>query len=215
MSQVHRDKSYSYWNNIHKEYNRSDIVFDNWLDKFNDLILKTQKPILDLGCGSGNDTLYLISKGKDVISCDQSENAIQNIVKNFPEVKEAKCFNMLDGLPFESGSFDVIIADLCLHYFSEADTKAILSEIRRILTPGGHLIFRVNSVNDVNHGAGQGLEIEPHLFELESKEIKRFFDEKDIRFFFQDFEIEFLNEEIMTRYQKPKPLYRVCVRKKA
>ena len=215
MSQIHREKSYDYWNNIHKEYNRSDIVFDDWLEKFDDLIMRTPKPILDLGCGSGNDTLYLISKGKDVISCDQSENAIQNIIKNFPEVKEAKCFNMLDGLPFEKESFDVIIADLCLHYFSEADTKAILSEINRILTPRGHLIFRVNSINDVNHGAGKGLEIEPHLFELESKEIKRFFDEEDIRYFFQDFEIEFLNEEIMTRYQKPKPLYRVCVTKKS
>ena len=149
-----------------------------------------------------------------MIACDQSENAILNIQKNFPELKEAKCFNMLDGLPFENESFEIIIADLCLHYFSEADTKAILTEIKRLLTHGGHLIFRVNSVNDVNHGAGQGLEIEPHLFELESKEIKRFFDEADIRFFFQDFEIEFLNEEIMTRYQKPKPLYSVCVRKK-
>jgi SAM-dependent methyltransferase len=214
MSQIHRERSYNYWNNIHKEYKRSDIVFDDWLEKFDNLIMKTHKPILDLGCGSGNDTLYLISKGKDVIACDQSENAILNIQKNFPELKDAKCFNMLDGLPFENGSFEIIIADLCLHYFSEADTKAILSEIRRILTPGGHLIFRVNSVNDVNHGAGQGFEIEPHLFELESKEIKRFFDEDDIRFFFQDFEIEFLNEEIMTRYQKPKPLYRGCVRKR-
>ena len=215
MSQIHREKSYDYWNNIHKDYDRSDIVFDDWLEAFDDLIMKTSKPILDLGCGSGNDTLYLISKGKDVISCDQSENAIKNIQKNFPEVKETKCFNMLDGLPFENDSFEVIIADLCLHYFTEADTNAILSEIRRILISGGHLIFRVNSVNDVNHGAGRGQEIEPHLFELESKEIKRFFDEEDIRHFFKDFEIEFLKEEIMTRYPKPKPLYRVCVRKKS
>ena len=215
MSQIHREKSYDYWNNIHKEYNRSDIVFDDWLEAFDDLIKETQTPILDLGCGSGNDTLYLISKGKEVISCDQSENAIKNIQKNFPEVKDTKCFNMLDGLPFENDSFEVIIADLCLHYFTEADTNAILSEIQRILISGGHLIFRVNSVNDVNHGASRGQEIEPHLFELESKEIKRFFDEEDVRHFFKDFEIEFLKEEIMTRYQKPKPLYRVCVRKKS
>ena len=92
MSQIHREKSYDYWNNIHKDYDRSDIVFDDWLEAFDDLIMKTSKPILDLGCGSGNDTLYLISKGKDVISCDQSENAIKNIQKNFPEVKETKCF---------------------------------------------------------------------------------------------------------------------------
>ena len=92
--------------------------------------------------------------------------------------------------------------------------QEILNEIRRILTVGGRLIFRVNSVNDVNHGAGQGNEIEHHLYETSDKRLKRFFDEKDIKFFFKDFDIEYLNEEIMTRYKLEKRLYRVCVRKK-
>ena len=98
----------------------------------------------------------------------------------------------------------IIIADLCLHYFKEKDTFELLNEIRRILTVGGRLIFRVNSVNDVNHGAGQGNEIEHHLYETSDKRLKRFFDEKDIKFFFKDFDIEYLNEEIMTRYKLEK-----------
>lgn len=43
----------------------------------------------------------------------------------------------------------------------------ILNEIRRILVPGGHLLARVNSINDVNHGAGQGTEVEHHLYRTE------------------------------------------------
>ena len=121
---------------------------------------------------------------------------------------------MLDGMPFDNNSSELIIADLCLHYFKEKDTFELLNEIRRILTVGGRLIFRVNSVNDVNHGAGQGNEIEHHLYETSDKKLKRFFDEKDIKFFFKDFDIEYLNEEIMTRYKLEKRLYRVCVRKK-
>ena len=160
-----------------------------------------------------NDTLYLISKGKQVIACDQSETAIENIKRNFPEVKEAICFNMLDGFPFDDESFDVMIADLSLHYFGAEDTKAILREILRILVPGGHLILRVNSVNDVNHGAGQGKEIEHHVYETESGTIKRFFDEEDIRSFFSDFGIEYLKEETMSRYKFEKRLFRVCVKK--
>ena len=158
--------------------------------------------------------MYLINKNKQVISCDQSSNAINNIKKNFPEVYDTKCFNMLDGMPFDNNSFELIIADLCLHYFKEKDTFELLNEIRRILTVGGRLIFRVNSVNDVNHGAGQGNGIEHHLYETSDKRLKRFFDEKDIKFFFKDFDIEYLNEEIMTRYKLEKRLYRVCVRKK-
>ncbi len=212
MENIYREKSLEYWNGVHKEIDRDAIPTDDWLDLFEDIILKTGKPILDLGCGTGNDTLYLVTRGKQVISCDQSENAIRNIEKNFPEV-EARRFNMLDGLPFEDASSDVVIADLCLHYFDEADTAAIIAEIARVLTPGGHLIFRVNSVNDVNHGAGQGTELGHHFYESSSKTMKRFFDEEDIRSFFKAFEIEYLKEEIMSRYRLEKRLYRVCCRR--
>lgn len=213
MNTESRTSSLLYWDERHKHYDRATIEVDDWLEKFDNIIEATEKPILDLGCGGGNDTLYLINKGKKVISCDQSPNAIMNIANNFPEVYDVKCFNMLDGMPFDDGEFEVIIADLCLHYFKEADTKNILSEIQRILVPGGHLILRINSVNDVLHGAGHGIEIEHHLFEMEDKSIKRFFDEDDIRYFFKDFDIEYMNEEIMTRYSLEKRLYRVCVRK--
>ena len=209
-----KENSLEYWDNIHSKYERNEIKLDDWLDKFETIIDSCSTPILDLGCGSGNDTLYLINKNKQVISCDQSSNAINNIKKNFPEVYDTKCFNMLDGMPFDNNSFELIIADLCLHYFKEKDTFELLNEIRRILTVGGRLIFQVNSVNDVNHGAGQGNEIEHHLYETSDKRLKRFFDEKDIKFFFKDFDIEYLNEEIMTRYKLEKRLYRVCVRKK-
>ena len=208
-----REHSLEYWDAAHRNYERATIKTDDWLERFDDILMATSLPILDLGCGSGNDTLYLVSKGKDVISCDQSTNAIQNIVKNFPEVKETRCFNFLDGFPFADASFEVIIADLCLHYFREGDTRYIISEIRRILKPGGRLIFRVNTIHDVQHGAGQGREVERHVFETPSYTIKRFFDEDDVRAFFSDFEIEYLNEEIMTRYNTEKRLFRACVRK--
>ena len=212
MIREYRENAYEFWNGIHKNAERSSIRTDDWLDKFEEIIMASSKPVLDLGCGGGNDTLCLVEKGREVISCDQSQNAIENIIKNFPEVKEAKCFNMLDGFPFEDDSFEVVIADLCLHYFTEKDTFAILSEIKRLLISGGHLILRVNSVNDVYHGAGEGREIEHHLYETGSMMIKRFFDEEDIKYFFKEFEIEYMHEEVMKRYEHEKFLYRVCCR---
>ena len=59
------------------------------------------------------------------------KSAINNIKKNFPEVYDTKCFNMLDGMPFDNNSFELIIADLCLHYFKEKDTFELLNEIRQ------------------------------------------------------------------------------------
>ena len=101
-----KENSLEYWDNIHSKYERNEIKLDDWLDKFETIIDSCSTPILDLGCGSGNDTLYLINKNKQVISCDQSSNAINNIKKNFPEVYDTKCFNMLDGMPFDNNSFD-------------------------------------------------------------------------------------------------------------
>lgn len=205
-------KSESYWNNKHVNYDRDKIKTDDWLVRFDSIVAACNLPILDLGCGSGNDTLYFVEKGKKVIACDQSINAIDNIQKNFPEVLDAKCFNMLDGFEFEDEFFGIVCADLSLHYFTESDTRKILNELRRILVPGGHLLVRVNSVNDINHGAGQGIEVEHHLYRTEEGMLKRFFDEADVKRLFSDFEIVFCEEQKMLRYSSEKIVFCVCLR---
>jgi len=201
--------SLSFWNSIHTNYDRDTIKVDNWLDVFSDIIDNCDSPILDLGCGSGNDTLYLIGKGKKVYSVDQSENAIKNIKKNFPEVIEARTMNMLDGIDYSDNTFGIVIADLSLHYFSDEETKRILSEIKRTLTTEGYLLIRVNTVNDVNHGAGSGEEIEHHFYRTDDDMFKRFFDEEDIKRIFSDFNIIFCEEQKMLRYKNEKTVY--CV----
>ncbi|MBR3043187.1 MAG: class I SAM-dependent methyltransferase [Oscillospiraceae bacterium] len=207
-------RSLAYWEQIFAEHSEQRIQTDDWLDDFDSIIQACSTPVLDLGCGFGNDTLTLMQKGKQVIACDQSENALSNLRSNLPDVYETSRVNMLEGLPFADDTFEIVIADLCLHYFNKADTLRILDEIQRVLMSGGHLFVRVNSINDVNYGAGQGEEIEHHLYLNEDGCLKRFFDEADIRELFSTFEIEYLREERMTRYAADKYLFRVVVRKK-
>jgi 2-polyprenyl-3-methyl-5-hydroxy-6-metoxy-1,4-benzoquinol methylase len=45
------------------------------------------------GCGGGNNTLYLINKGKKVIPCDFSDSAIKQVKMNFPEITRAEQFD--------------------------------------------------------------------------------------------------------------------------
>lgn len=206
------EKANERWNNIHSHYEREKIRYDDWLDLFDRAIKNCKTPIIDLGCGSGNDTLYLIEKGKNVIPCDYSKNAIENIKRNFPEVERTENFDMSKGLPFEDNFTNIIIADLSLHYFSEEKTFEILEEIKRVLKPNGLLLFRVNSVKDVNHGAGEGKEIETHLYETEDGRQKRFFDEQDIKKFFDEWENLYMHEEIMGRYGMEKVLWRCAVK---
>ena len=206
-------KNLEYWNNFYKgDYDRSKVQVDDWMWVFDKTIKEARGPVIDLGCGDGNDTIYLLNKGKQVVPCDGSINAVLNMRHNFPEVKESICFDMLTVFPFANSSIDLMVADLSLHYFTREDTIKILKEIRRVLANRGHLLFRVNSMNDVNHGAGQGIEIEPHLYMTEDGRYKRFFGSADIYEIFNMFDIKYVREETMKRYKLEKKTYVVDAR---
>ena len=201
------EKNLAYWDNWYANHKNDEILVDDWLDRFGDIIDKADKSVIDLGCGSGNNTLYLLNRGKEVIPCDGSFTAIGSIIDKFPQIREAFCFDMLDKFPIANNTTDLVIADLCLHYFTKKDTINILKEIRRILVNQGNILLRVNSMADVNHGAGEGLEIEHHLYMTSDGRYKRFFDQKDIYEFFNSFDIRYIREYMMKRYALEKPTY--------
>jgi len=206
------ENSKAYWEKQNSYRSRENIKTDDWLSMFMDDIKVCSDPIPDLGCGSGNNTLTLIRNKKTVIPCDFTKNAIHNIKVNFPEVEMTKQFNLIDGLPFEDNFTGVIVADLCLHYFTLEQTEFILEEIKRVVKPGGILLARFNSIQDVNHGAGKGDEIERHLYRTEDNRYKRFFDAIDIQRIFGKYKIEYAKEETMDRYSDEKKLWVVKLR---
>lgn len=63
---------------------RSSIpVYDLWLDEYKDILQKNKNhEILDLGCGIGADTLYLLERGYNVLSCDFSTEALKSVSNN-------------------------------------------------------------------------------------------------------------------------------------
>lgn len=204
--------SYEYWNSRFKTKKRDEIITDDWLEMFSKEINGCNTLIIDLGCGGGNNTLYLINKGKKVIPCDFSDSAIHQVKMNFPEITRAEQFDMLNGMPFSDEFTDIVVADLCLHYFTTEETFRILNEIKRILKPGGFLFARVNSVNDVNHGAGKGIQKERHLYLTKDNRYKRFFDEQDIAFFFNGWNKVYVNEERIMRFKDEKVLWKIAMR---
>lgn len=71
-------------------------VYDLWLQEYLPL-LKYDEMILDLGCGIGANTRYLIEQGFQVLSCDYSLEALKN-VKEFIKGSQTKYLNMNDPL---------------------------------------------------------------------------------------------------------------------
>ena len=201
------------WNDLHKEFAKNNKPkYDEWLNEFELIISNVKTEIVDLGCGvTGNNTLYLLEKGKQVISCDFAEEAL-NVIKTIKGSKTL-LFDMLNTFPFEDNSTELVIADLSLHYFKEEDTKRIISEIKRILKPNGYLFFRVNSTNSTEYKKiidRRDEEIESNLFFSKNME-KRFFNENDINKYFKDFKIISLKEENMARWCPDKIIWKCAV----
>ena len=203
----------NYWDKIYISYKNKKPQYDLWLDKYKEIRDNSKnQTIIDLGCGSGGDTLYLKERGYSVLSCDNSHEALA-IVKNHIPNSETKNLNIAEKLPFEDESIQLIIADLSLHYFDDETTKKIIKDLKRVLKEKSYLIFRVNSINDLNYGAGEGEEIEKHFY-LGKTGYKRFFDEEDIRSYFIEWDIEYLNEDIIRKYGNDKRAFEVLVRKR-
>lgn len=195
-----------YWDNIHLNYSSS---YDNWLDKYIDEFSKDFK-IIELGCGKAYNSIYLKEKEYDVIGCDFSKEVINFLRKKAPYLK-TKIFDMTEKFPFEDGSFDIVIADLSLHYFDKNKTREIFNEIKRILKINGYLIGRVNSVNDKLHIPNNAKKIEDNFY-YDGKIYKRFFEKEDFKAF-HGYEIIILEEKVMDRYEKTKILWEFKMKK--
>lgn len=205
-------ESKQFWNNIYKTKEDKKPIYDLWLNKYIDILDKSKKsPIIDLGCGNGGDTLYLREKGCKVISCDYSEEALKAVNKFISEVKTIQ-MDISKASPFDNESAELIIADLSLHYFNNETTKNVINEIKRVLKSSGYLIGRVNSINDLNYGAGNGEEVEKNFY-LTAEGYKRFFSEEDIHYYFQDFQIEVCVETSVMKYGNEKKAFEFAVRK--
>ncbi len=210
------DSNYAMWDNWAKK-RFGEPVYDNWLDKYKEILdLNKDNQILDLGCGNGADTKYLLERGFRVISCDFSDEALKNI-EYFIIGSITKKADMTKALPFEDNSFGIVIADLSLHYFNNETTKNILTEIKRIIRPGGYLLVRVLSASKFKNPETEiGIKIEDNFF-WEGNYGKRIFNENDIKKYFGFLGNLNYRENEMTRdddeYRKPRKVFEVVVKK--
>lgn len=88
---------------------------------------------LDLACGFGRHTILLNSKGYTVVSGDLSMGRLQTI-KDENSFSYCLCLDASRNLPFQDQSFNLVVI---VHFVHEC----LLSNIQRLLVPGGFLIY--------------------------------------------------------------------------
>ncbi|OPH61317.1 hypothetical protein BC351_15385 [Paenibacillus ferrarius] len=148
---VSKSKALDVWNEQFSKFKEKGIQYselDSWLKSYHPIIEdRGFKKVLEIGCGSGNDTRFLVGSGFNVTATDFSEVALSIIETNIPSVQILH-HDTQDKFPFEDNEFEFIVASLSLHYFDDSVLNRILAEVRRMLSDKGLFLIRLNSVND-------------------------------------------------------------------
>jgi SAM-dependent methyltransferase len=120
-----------------------------WTDAFLGSLREARAAtVLELGCGTGHDAARLAAAGYDVTAVDFSEEAIRRARERYGDRAGFAVADIARALPFETASFDAVMANLSLHMFPLATTRAVFAEIERVVRPGGLLLFHVNAHDD-------------------------------------------------------------------
>lgn len=93
---------------------------------------------LDLGCGAGEFTALLAHAGAVPIGVDVADAALERARNRHPQLDFRRI--PVDGpLPFDDNSFELMWSSEVIEHV--ADTARWLSEVRRVLVPGGRLLL--------------------------------------------------------------------------
>ncbi|MBI3234207.1 MAG: class I SAM-dependent methyltransferase [Bacteroidetes bacterium] len=127
------------WNKIASLYQDKFMDLDIYNDSYNHVcrLLKERAKVLDVGCGPGNITKYLLSIRPDfeILGIDTSANMIELAKKNNPTAK----FSLMDCRQMSElqQKFDGIICGFCLPYLTPVECAKLLYDAISSLKENG------------------------------------------------------------------------------
>lgn len=118
--------------------------------------------VVDAGCGGGRNIRYLLREGYEVFGVDVSAEAVAAVRKMASELAPAlpaENFQVsgVEAMPFADGFADLVVCHSVLHFArDEAQLRAMVQGLWRVLRPGGMLFCRLASTI----GAAPGMAFE-------------------------------------------------------
>jgi demethylmenaquinone methyltransferase/2-methoxy-6-polyprenyl-1,4-benzoquinol methylase len=108
--------------------------------RFRQLALKGLKidsttKVLDLCCGSGQATRFLVKYSQDVTGLDISPLSLKRAQNNVPQAQYVEA--LAEEMPFPNANFDLVHTSVAMHEMNSKQLAKIFQEVYRVLKPGG------------------------------------------------------------------------------
>jgi SAM-dependent methyltransferase len=113
--------------------------------------IRTGMRVLDAGCGSGRNLVYLLQSGVEVFATDADVGSIDHVRTLAAALSPglpAENFRVepVERMTFRTGFADVVISSAVLHFARDHDQfSAMVTEMWRVLKPAGLLFARLAS----------------------------------------------------------------------
>ncbi len=183
-------ETFETWNKVASLYQEKFMdldLYDNTYDFICNSIGKDKAKLLEIGCGPGNITKYLLSKRPDldILGIDIAPNMIELAKKN----NQTASFAIMDSRNISElkTKFDGIVCGFCLPYLSHTDSVKLISDCYDLLNEKGFIYlsfvegdpnksgFQIGSSGDrvYFHYYSTG-ELTKQLFQSQFEELKIF-----------------------------------------
>ena len=133
-------ETFETWNKVAKLYQEKFMNLDFYntsYDFFCNSIKQENAKVLEIGCGPGNITQYLLNKKPDldIYGIDVAPNMVELAQKNNPSARfeEMDC-RTLDNLQTK---FNAVISGFCLPYLSQKDCQKLIADSSELLHDNG------------------------------------------------------------------------------
>jgi cyclopropane fatty-acyl-phospholipid synthase-like methyltransferase len=154
-------ETFDTWNNIASIYQDKFMNLDIYNSTYDFICSSINKPnakLLEIGCGPGNITHYLLSKRPDfdILGIDIAPNMVKLAKLNNPKahfaVMDSRQINQLEA------KYDGIIGGFCLPYLSQTESQALINNAHDLLNDGGllYLSFVEGDPNKSDFKVGSG-----------------------------------------------------------
>ncbi|GAB4376229.1 MAG: hypothetical protein Kow00114_39830 [Kiloniellaceae bacterium] len=167
------DTAYQAWNDRwQSESGRAD-----WLDPDPDVAAavpllqrRGATAVLDLGCGVGRHACFLADAGFRVQAMDASASGLDFARRQARDhgLEIAFSDGLMTDMPYADASFDYVLSFNVIYHGDGGVVARAISEIHRVLKPGG--LFHGTLLSKRNRNYGLGSEIAPDTFVIDGAE---------------------------------------------